>query len=254
MNRPLTNVNSLTIENKGEVYHRYVLGLYDILDFIKTKYPNVLLEGCSSGGARFDPGMLYYVSQNWTSDNTDGLDRLTIQSGMSLLYPPIIMGSHVSITPNHQTGRITPLNTRFQVARFGNLGYELNLFLLSEEEIKEVALQIESYKKDRLLIQSGQFYRHDIEDNDYVMWSIANEDKTECITMIFQKYYSPLTYRTQFKIPFLNKDDTYMEMDSKQIVGGDELASIGISIPVVKEDFHVFSYHFIKLNDDTLNI
>lgn len=250
MNRPLTNVNSLSLEKnkKGEISHRYILGLYEVLNFIKTNYPNVLIEGCSSGGARFDPGMLYYVSQNWTSDNTDALDRLIIQSGMSLLYPPIIMGAHVSITPNHQTGRTTPLNTRFQVARFANLGYELDLNLLSEEEMKEVALQIESYKKDRELIQKGGFYRHDISDDNYVMWSIVSKDKTECIMMIFQKHYNPLSYRTQFKNPYLNENDNYIEVYSNQVIGGDELLNIGISLPVVKEDYHVFNYHLIRQN------
>ena len=248
MNRPLTNVNSLKLDKsqKREVYHRYILGLYNVLDYLKNKYPNVLIEGCSSGGARFDPGMLYYVDQNWTSDNTDAFDRVVIQSGMSLLYPPIIMTAHVSITPNHQTGRTVPLNTRFQVARFANLGYELDLNLLSDEELGEVSLQIESYKKDRTLIQSGLFYRHDVSEDNYVMWSIFNENKTECLTMIFQKFYNPLVYRTQFKIPFLNEDDNYLEVNTKQIVGGDELKNIGIAIPLVKEDFHVFSYHFVK--------
>lgn len=248
MNRPLTNVNSLGLNKsqKGEIYHRYILGLYRVLDYMKTKYPHVLIEGCSSGGARFDPGMLYYVPQNWTSDNTDALDRVTIQSGMSLLYPPIIMTAHVSITPNHQTGRITPLNSRFQVARFANLGYELDLSLLNDDELKEISLQIESYKKDRELIQMGHFYRHDILDDNYMMWSIINEDRSECITMIFQKYYNPLTYRAQFKNPYLNEYENYIEIHTRQLIGGDELVNIGFSIPLVKEDFHVFSYHFIN--------
>lgn len=251
MNRPLTNVNSLYLDKnqKSEIYHRYILGLYHILDYIKTKYPYVLVEGCSSGGARFDPGMLYYVSQNWTSDNTDAFDRMVIQSGMSLLYPPIILTAHVSITPNHQTGRVTPLDTRFQVARFANLGYELDLNLLSDRELREISLQIKSYKEDREFIQMGHFYRHDTQSDNYMMWSIINEEKSKCITMIFQKYYNPLTYRLQFKNQYLNKNKNYKEIYSQQCIGGDELANIGISIPLVKEDFHVFTYCFVIQED-----
>lgn len=108
MNRPLTEVNSLAFPKgrKREISHRYILGLYEILDIITKRYPEVLIEGCSSGGARFDPGMLHYVAQNWSSDNTDAFDRTQILSGLSLLYPPVSMGAQVSITPNHQTGRM----------------------------------------------------------------------------------------------------------------------------------------------------
>lgn len=151
MNRPLTDVYSQAYRdgNSKETSHRYILGLYEILEWLKTSYPKVLVEGCSSGGARFDPGMLYYVPQNWTSDNTDGYDRAVIQSGFSLLYPQEVMGAHVSITPNHQTGRTTSLRTRFQTARLFNLGYELDVTKCTEEELKTISEQILQYKTER---------------------------------------------------------------------------------------------------------
>ena len=153
MNRPLTEVNSALLppEKKGETFHRYILGLYDILEWLKTSYPDLLVEGCSSGGARFDPGMLYYVSQNWASDNTDAFDRTLIQSGFSLIYPPEVIGAHVSITPNHQTGRITPLDTRYQAARLFNLGYELDLTKCTEDEKEAIRRQTEEHKELSLI-------------------------------------------------------------------------------------------------------
>ena len=160
MNRPLTDVCSSALgrEQKGETAHRYVLGLYEILERIAADYPSVLIEGCSSGGARFDPGMLYYVAQNWASDNTDAYDRMTIQDGFSLLYPPVAIGAHVSITPNHQTGRTTPLDTRYQAARLFNLGYELDLEKCSEAEREVIARQVSEHKRERAWMQEAIFF------------------------------------------------------------------------------------------------
>lgn len=249
MNRPLTNVNSMKLESnkKDETAHRYLLGLYEILEKITTAYPNVLFEGCSSGGARFDPGMLFYVSQNWTSDNTDAYDRTQIQSGYSLLYPPIAMGAHVSITPNHQTGRTTSLNTRYQVARLFNLGYELDLNKCTEEEQTKIIEQIAQYKRERAWLQKADFYRHEVPNKNYVMWSAVSPEKDQCILILFQKLYDPLNSHGKFKITSLNPEYDYCDRSSKRIYGGDELRQIGISVPLVKEDFHVFSYHFVKV-------
>lgn len=249
MNRPLTDVNShmLDYDRKGEAYHRYVLGLYEVLEKVTKKYPDVLFEGCSSGGARFDPGMLYYVGQNWCSDNTDGFDRVYIQSGFSMLYPPVSMGAHVSITPNHQTGRTTSLTTRYRVAKLLNLGYELDLEKCSESERQEICQQICDYKKMRHLIMKGVFYQHDVADDNYVMWSISDREKKECIAMIFQKHYTPLSAQVLFKLPYLDPDSDYCEQQSGRKYGGDELAHIGVTVPLIREDFHVFEYHFIKV-------
>lgn len=251
MNRPLTDVNSLALERdrKGEISHRYVLGLYEILDQITKRYPQVLIEGCSSGGARFDPGMLYYVAQNWASDNTDAFDRTQIQSGFSLIYPPIVIGSHVSITPNHQTGRNTSLNTRYQVARLFNLGYELDLTKCTEEEKIEISKQIAEHKKERSWLQKALFSRNEVPNENYIVWSSTNRDREECLVVIFQKFYNPLCCQGQFPLADLNPEYDYLETTSGKIYGGDELMEIGISVPVVKEDFYVFTFHFVRANE-----
>lgn len=250
MNRPLTDVNSLILERerKGEISHRYVLGLYEILDQITKRYPELLIEGCSSGGARFDSGMLYYVAQNWTSDNTDAFDRTKIQSGFSLLYPPVAMGSHVSITPNHQTGRTTSLNTRYQVARMFNLGYELDLTKCTEDELSEIAKQIEEHKKERNWLQEADFCHHHAPNENYVVWSSVRKDREECLVMIFQKLFDPLCSHGRFRISGLEPEFDYLETVSGRQYGGDELMEIGLSVPLVKEDFHVFSFHFVKID------
>lgn len=249
MNRPLTDVNSmqLTKDQKDEVSHRYILGLYSVLDRITTKYPEVLIEGCSSGGARFDPGMLYYVPQNWTSDNTDALDRAMIQKGYSLLYPPIAMGAHVSIVPNHQTGRSTSLDARYQVARLFNLGYELDLTKCSKEERQDISLQIKEHKKEREWIQEGSLIYHEVPNDNYIAWSIISKDQSENITIIMQKLFDPRFSHGRIRLQQLNPEWDYIEKSTGKIYGGDELMEIGISLPLIKQDFHTFSLHFSKI-------
>lgn len=248
MNRPLTDVNSLSLarERKGETSHRYILGLYEILEQVTKRYPQVLIEGCSSGGARFDPGMLYYVAQNWASDNTDAYDRVQIQSGFSLIYPPVAIGSHVSITPNHQTGRTTPLDTRYQVARLFNLGYELDLTKCGGKERDEIAGQIAEHKKERSWLQKAVFYRIEAPNENYVSWLSVRSDREECLVLVFQKYFNPLCSHGLFRLNGLNPDFDYLETVSGRKYGGDELMEIGISVPVFKEDFHVFMFHFVR--------
>lgn len=250
MNRPMTDGNSLVLEEaqKGETAHRYILGLYEILERVTKAHPHVLLEGCSSGGARFDPGMLYYVAQNWTSDNTDAYDRTVIQDGFSLLYPPVAMGAHVSITPNHQTGRTTPLDTRYQVAKFFNLGYELDLTLCSHKELAQIASQVREYQKERGWMQNGIFLRHEVPSRNYVMWSVVRPDRSECQVMIFQKFYDPLYCHGCFRLLELDPAADYMDVESGQVYGGDELMQAGLCIPLAKEDFHGFVFHFRKIN------
>ena len=252
MNRPLTDVNSAVLcrEQKGEAAHRYVLGLYALLGRVTTAYPQVLIEGCSSGGARFDPGMLFYVAQNWSSDNTDALDRTTIQDGFSLLYPPVAMGAHVSIAPNHQTRRVTPLDTRYQVARLFNLGYELDLTRCTAEELREISRQIAEHKAERGWMQDGRFLRHDTASSNYIMWSVVREDASECQIMIFQKQYDPLHCHERFRALFLDPAAEYQEIGSGQVFGGDELMQIGLSVPLEKEDHHVFAFHFVKIKEE----
>ena len=135
-NRPLSDIGSLYLDenSQGELYHRYVLGLYDMQEKLLQEFPNLLLENCSGGGARFDPGMLYYSPQIWCSDDTDAIERLSIQEGTALIYPLSSMGAHVSVCPNHAVGRNTPFQTRGFVAMAGTFGYELDITKLSEED------------------------------------------------------------------------------------------------------------------------
>lgn len=252
MNRPLTDVNSacLGVQQKEEISHRYVLGLYDILERITEKYPDVLIEGCSSGGARFDPGMLYYVPQNWTSDNTDAFDRATIQRGYSLLYPQITMGAHVSIIPNHQTGRSTSLDARYQVARLFNLGYELDLTKCSEEERKEIADQIQEYKEQRGWLQKGVLSYLEVPNENYIAWSVVSVTGEECEVIIMQKLFDPRYSHGRIHLCGLHPEWDYKDESTGQIFGGDELMEIGVSLPLIKRDFHTFAFHFSKVKEN----
>ena len=147
------------------------------METLTERFPQVLFESCSSGGGRFDAGMLYYMPQTWTSDNTDAVCRLKIQHGTSLLFPTVTMGAHVSACPNHQVGRTTPLATRFAVAAAGNLGYELDLKKLLKEEKKEVREQIAEYKRRRRTVQFGTYYRLAVSfQENQSAWNIVSED------------------------------------------------------------------------------
>ena len=173
----------------GEFFHRYILGLYEVLGRIFTTRPHVLLETCASGGNRFDLGMLCFGAQIWTSDDTDPIERLAIQSGASYLYPPSAMGAHVSQSPHQQTLRNTPLTTRFNVAAFGCLGYELDLDLLSPVERKEIREQIEFYKAHRQTLQYGRHHRTDrgcATKPNKVVWTMVARDGTEAVTLLGQ--------------------------------------------------------------------
>lgn len=249
MNRPLTDVNSVMLSSaqQGEAAHRYILGLYELLNKVTSVYPHLLIEGCSSGGARLDPGMLYYVAQNWTSDNTDALDRAVIQTGFSLLYPPVAMGAHVSITPNHQTGRITPMDTRFQIARLFNPGYELDLTRCTDEERKAIGAQIAVHQAERRWMQHAAFYRHDTGNENYVMWSLVRDDRREVQAVILQKYYSPLDCHTRFRFLGLDPQADYRNTNTSEIYGGDELMQIGLTLPLVQEDYYAAAIHLEEL-------
>lgn len=251
MNRPLTEVNSnyLETDNKNEIWHRFVLGLYQVLESVTTKYPNVLIEGCSSGGARFDPGMLYYTPQIWTSDNTDAYSRTIIQNGYSLLYTPVMMGAHISEVPNHQTGRVSSLETRFRVSEFGNFGYELDLTKLTSEEIEAMKMQIKEVKNNRSLLQNGNFIRNHVPNDNYYSWTIVSENEDEFITMIFQKMFDPEKSHGLFRLKGLNPQNDYKETSSNNVYGGDELMNVGLSVPLEKADFYTHFFHFKKHND-----
>ena len=190
MNRYITECYSKTVASneQGKVMHRYILGVYDLYTRLTTKYPEILFESCSSGGARFDPGMLYFAPQTWCSDDTDASERLKIQYGTSMVYPISSIGAHVSAVPNHQLERVTPLSTRANVAFFGAFGYELDLNKLTEEEMQLVKEQVNYYKCNRKLIQQGIFYRlgNPFEGND-TAWIVVSEDQSEAIAAYYQR-------------------------------------------------------------------
>jgi alpha-galactosidase len=189
MNRHMTEVASAKLppERQGETAHRYMLGLYELLERLVTAFPDILFECCSGGGGRFDPGMLYYMPQTWTSDDTDAVERLKIQYGTSIVYPASAMGAHVSAVPNHQVGRITSLEMRGLVAMGGNFGYELDLTKFTEEERAEVRRQVALYKDMRGLVQQGDMYRlkSPFEGNE-TAWMFVSPDRREATVFHFR--------------------------------------------------------------------
>ncbi len=186
MNRHISDAYSEHVKSMGEFFHRYILGLYDVLNRIFTSRPHILLESCSSGGNRFDLGMLCFSPQIWASDDTDPVERLKIQGGLSYLYPISTMGAHVSMAPHQQTLRVTPLSTRFNVASFGALGYELDTKHLTYVEKKEIKEQIEFYKRHRKTLQFGTFSRLQTEKDNKVKWQCVERDGSKAVSGFFQ--------------------------------------------------------------------
>ena len=250
MNRHLTDIwsSSLPAIRQKETAHRYILGLYYILEELTLKFPKVLFESCSSGGGRFDAGMLYYMPQTWTSDNTDAVCRMKIQYGTSFVYPPITMGAHVSAVPNNQVGRITPLETRAHVAMSGNFGYELDLTKITEKEKELIKEQIKVYKEIRNIVQFGDFYRilSPFECNE-TAWNIVSEDKEEFVGMYFKILSEPGTAIKILKFKGLNPDYYYENIDTKDVYGGDELMNVGITLTREKKDFISKLWRFKKI-------
>ena len=240
MNRHITDLGSYYLgkDRQRELSHCYMLGLYHILDELNKRFPNVLFEGCSSGGGRFDAGMLYYMPQTWTSDNTDAVCRMKIQYGTSLLFPPITMGAHVSAVPNHQVGRITPLQTRFIVAMSGNLGYEMDLAQISDEEKEAIKEQIKFYKSIREVIQKGSFYRlKNPQNGNEAAWNFVSEDKKTVIYCYFKILAEPLRVNTPVRLKGLDENGIYKSKTSGICYGGDELMYAGIVSKPILEDF-----------------
>lgn len=240
MNRQLSDAYSNTLEadRQGEFYHRYVLGLYDVLGRICSKFPEILFESCSSGGNRFDLGMLCYMPQTWTSDNTDAISRLQIQSGTSYGYPLSTMGAHVSASPNHQTLRATPIETRFNVAAFGVLGYELDLTELSQAEKKAVKAQIEYYKEHRKLFQYGRFFRLEPAEENISKWIVVSEDGSEAVLGMYQKLAQPNPVPDIIKTKYLDNDALFQICSRKQFLSIEAFGNLVNEVTTlpIKED------------------
>jgi len=195
----------------GEFYHRYVLAVYEMQERLLTEFPKLLLENCSGGGARFDPGMFFYSPQIWCSDDTDAIERLSIQEGTSLVYPLSTMGAHVSVCPNHACGRVTPFKTRGYVALSGTFGYELDITKLPPEERSMIPHQIELYKKYSDLIRNGDYWRvaSFSQNNEYDCWMTVSKDKKEALVTFVQVFNHP-NYKTRFiKLNGLDLNKTY---------------------------------------------
>lgn len=205
MNRHIAEAFSDALKNQGEFYHRYILGLYEVLIRIFEPRPHILLESCSSGGNRFDLGMLCYSPQIWASDDTDPIERLKIQTGLSYFYPLSSIGAHVSEAPHQQTLRDTPLANRFHTACFGCLGYELDLKYLSPEQKKDIAEQIAFYKQYRKIFQYGRFYRIKSYKANKVIWETVSEDKETALTGFFQTLATAAESSDKLKVIGLKK-------------------------------------------------
>ncbi len=213
MNRQLTDIGSVALpaDRIGEFYHRYVLAVYRLQERLLTEFPKLLLENCSGGGARFDPGMFFYSPQIWCSDDTDAIERLAIQEGTALVYPLSTMGAHVSVCPNHACGRVTPFKTRGYVALSGTFGYELDITKLPPEERAMIPGQIALYKKFSPLVREGDYYRiaSASENHEYDCWMSMSRDKKQALVTFVQLYNHP-NYKTRMiKIPGLNADTLY---------------------------------------------
>jgi alpha-galactosidase len=240
MNRNMTEIGSLGLPAKRqrETAHRYMLGLYRVLEEITSRFPDVLFESCSGGGGRFDPGMLYYMPQTWTSDDTDAIERLKIQFGTSLVYPSVSMGCHVSAVPNHQVHRITPIQTRGVVAMAGNFGYELDITKLTVEEKEVIKNQVKLYKEIRETVQFGDVFRllSPFESNE-VAWMNISKDKCEIVVNYVKQYAEPNKWNKPLKLAGLEEESKYEVVGEGIILGGDELMNIGLMIPDFKGDY-----------------
>ncbi len=209
MNRIFSDYYSsyLPPERQQEVGHRYIMGLYRMMDTLTSRFPKILFEGCAAGGNRFDLGILCYFPQIWASDDTDALYRVNGQTGYSYGYPMSVVSAHVSACPNHQTLRVTPLSTRFAVAAFGVCGYECNLCDMNKEDLAEIKAQISLYKEWREVLQKGSFYRG--RNGNIHEWTCVSSDRKKAVGMLMQELVQPNTQFEQYKAKGLDEAKKY---------------------------------------------
>lgn len=247
MNRSISDVFSHSDRISGEVLYDYMLGVYWLLERLNQEYPEILIEGCSGGGGRYDAGMMYYTPQIWCSDNTDAINRTKIQYGSSFGYPIATVGSHVSAVPNHQTGRSTPMKTRATVAMSGTFGYELDLAKLPQEEKEAIKKQVNAFKEYADLIINGDYYRlSNPFSDDVCAWSFVSEDKKECLfhsVHLQVEGNMPITY---VKLKGLKENTIYIDQATKKTYASDILMEIGYPIPFVMEEYHTEQIHFVE--------
>lgn len=244
MNRSMADVYA------GNLTYDYVLGVYDFMERLTSRYPDLLLEGCSGGGGRFDAGMLYYSPQIWCSDNTDAINRTRIQYGTSFFYPVSAVGAHVSAVPNHQTGRVTNLNTRGVTAMAGTFGYELNPALLSEEEKQTIREQIQSYKKYERLINEGTYWRlsNPFEDEVSAWMSVSREQDRALVSVV--RLVSEANSTTVYiRLRGLKPDAVYLEENSGKQYFGAALMAAGIPLPAFTHEYEAYQFSFVELKE-----
>lgn len=245
MNRSLEDIYSTAAEDQGRVLHDYVLGLYDFMERLVLRYPNLLIEGCSGGGGRYDAGMLYYTPQIWCSDNTDAVDRVRIQYGTSFVFPAQTMGAHVSAVPNHQTGRITSMETRGIVALGGAFGYELNPRTLSEDEKKIIREQVAAYHQYAPLMQNGLYYRLSNPFSQEVgAWSFVSEDQKEVLCQAVRLEVHGNMTNSYVRLDGLRPDAVYREKESGSCYSGAALMEVGFPLPLEVGDYQAYQYYF----------
>lgn len=251
MNRQLTDLGSVYLgkENQGELCHRYVLAVYELQERLTKEFPNLLLENCSGGGARFDPGMLYYSPQIWCSDDTDAIERLMIQEGTALIYPLSTMGAHVSDCPNHTVGRSTPFSTRGNVALAGTFGYELDITKIPEEDRSRIPEQVAMYHKYNDLIRNGDYYRIASyrQNHLYDCYEVVSKDKKEALITYVQVLNRPNYHSRIIKPAGLNPQMRYRNEETGEVLFGDTLMNAGITIQNMWGDFQSKLIHLTEV-------
>ncbi len=250
MNRPLCDIGSacLKAEDQGELFHRYVLGMYSLQERLITEFPHLLLENCSGGGARFDAGMLYYSPQIWCSDDTDAIERLTIQEGTALIYPLSAMGAHVSDCPNHTVGRSTPFETRGYVALAGTFGYELDITKIPEEDRNMIPEQVEMYHKYNDLVRTGDYYRlASYQTNRYYdSYMVVAKDKSEALMTFIQVMGRPSSHSRRIRLEGLCPDKTYRIEGEERTYKGSTLMQAGILMENLWGDYKGKLIHIVE--------
>ena len=250
MNRQLTDLGSacLPVDQMGELYHRYVLAVYELQERLMKEFPYLLLENCSGGGARFDPGMLYYSPQIWCSDDTDAIERLKIQEGTALIYPLSAMGAHVSDCPNHTVGRVTPFETRGYVALAGTFGYELDVTKIPEEDRKMIPEQVAMYHKYNDLVREGDYYRiASYRENHYFdCYGVVKKDKTEALFTFVQVLNRPNYHSRRILLQGLDPEKNYRIEGEEGVYTGDVLMKAGYLVQNLWGDFKARLIHLME--------
>lgn len=235
MNRSLADIYA------PNVTYDYVLGVYDFLEKLTNRYPDILIEGCSGGGGRFDAGMLYYTPQIWCSDNTDAINRTRIQYGTSFFYPVAAMGSHVSAVPNHQTGRVTSMHTRGVAAMSGTFGYELNPALLNAKEKAEIRAQLAQYREYQELIREGDYYRlsNPFQDN-FAAWMVVSDDRSKALVSVIRLTAEANPSAAYVTLKGMEEDAFYREKTTGKVYPGAALMEAGILLPAAMSEYEAY--------------